>query len=567
MDYHDVLGAVYTDPALKSALEVLDKQPKKDSSSVRTAAEATLLNDARAALQQLAPFEVSLSRLQTGVKAAESVYTELITLLNTSAEQMEGYKQAASEIESKRANETAKLDLLRAYSKSCRLQPQDIQILSAGNSELDNSFFESLDRVTNLQMEPAMLLLGEAPTIGERLMLETTKLLDNAYLRVETAARICLKDKRPAAARPLLKRLAARPLLLKQVLADENADQRADLVKRFEQFAVAEQVSARVAPQRYLGSVLAFLHASVVNERENVSLLFEEGGNNQQETEPELGQGVYQGSGLGQGSEVNILSNGGSIVDDLVDETVSALENPLRQHVTAAIVAQVSLPVVDEMQDVLQLYASMLQKHRLPAISRLLEQLDSALERQFSHCLAFVHGWDSAVDVAYAVLVQNDEGVAPSDEKAASKINLILRPQLDKALAQKSDNVSVLNTVDLAVMRLAGFAPAQPFLDELQDLSTKHEQEFANELARELDQDSGVTETVEKRLPYDQFTQRFQRFLETASARLQNRVDQLTSPSVGAKVSELAVDAFITKYSMLPQSDDIPDSETLRSLL
>lgn len=544
MDYNVVLSAVYTDPALKTALDVLDKTAPHDERTVRTQVEAALLAESRAALRQLAPLESSLARLRGGVDAAQRVYAELDALVGGAAERTRAFARDAAELAARRAAEDARLALLRTYARECRVAPEDARVLAAAEAELSPEFFAALERVAQLQAEPAVLVLADAPAVGERLMLETTRLLDGAYLRVETAARRLLKQRELGAARPLLKLLAARPLLLKQVLADENAGLRAELVRRFEQFAVREQGTARVSPPRYLGAVLAFLHASVVNERENASLLLED----------------ERGAAAALGADAS------SVLDELVNETISALEAPLRQHVTAIVVSQIDAPVVDEMLHVLQLYAQMLQKHLLPAVARVLEQLRAALDRQFTHCLAFVRTWEAAVDVAYAVVVQNDEGVAPSEVQTAQKVDAVLRPAFARAVADSPDSVGVLNTVDFAVMRLAGFAPAQPFLDFAQQEAAKHEQQLSAELAAELLRDAGVPEFLASRVDAPAFVARFTNFLATAGVRLQARIDQLSSPSVASRVHALAVAAFAAEYAKVDVDADLPDVETVQTL-
>lgn len=564
-------SAAYTDPQLKLCLDVLNRAVPQSERTVRTESELAVLAETGSVLASLEPLQASLLRLNTSVQTCTQVHSSLLSLTQSCANDTQHFFTEATKHANSRKTAENQLAVLQTFVKECRVTSEDARVLEMPMPELTPEFFEALERVKRVQQQIGVMLLVEAPQVGEQLMQESTKILNTAYQKIFTAVQSALKQGQSQSARKLLSLLADRPMLFKQVLVSENASLRAQLVRDFEKFAAGEHATARIAPQRYLGSVLAFLHANVVNEYENINLLLDSENDNDS-------LNVSSGSNGSNGSnETQTVSS--TVVDELVDDIVSGLEVPLRQNLNAVIVSQISAPLIDEMQHVLKLYKSMLQKYALPSVTKQLSQIEDSLNRQFVHCVAFIRDWETAVDVAYALLVQNDEGVARNDAETADKVRQILMPSWTKfytplqSEASKQGSIEVMNLVDTAVMRLAGFEPAQSCLDYFQETSDTHAAQLSDLLANELVLTSGLGKgptnqsNQSNKFNKDNYdSQMFDAFLASASAVLQEMLEPLSSPMVSSAVYEQAVAKFVDQYAQLPPSSDMPSVDTVRLL-
>ena len=555
-------SAAYTDPQLKLCLDVLNRAVPQSERTVRTESELAVLAETGSVLASLEPLQASLLRLNTSVQTCTQVHSSLLSLTQSCANDTQHFFTEATKHANSRKTAENQLAVLQTFVKECRVTSEDARVLEMPIPELTPEFFEALERVKRVQQQIGVMLLVEAPQVGEQLMQESTKILNTAYQKIFTAVQSALKQGQSQSARKLLSLLADRPMLFKQVLVSENASLRAQLVRDFEKFAAGEHATARIAPQRYLGSVLAFLHANVVNEYENINLLLDSENDN---------DSLNVSSGSNGSNETQTVSS--TVVDELVDDIVSGLEVPLRQNLNAVIVSQISAPLIDEMQHVLKLYKSMLQKYALPSVTKQLSQIEDSLNRQFVHCVAFIRDWETAVDVAYALLVQNDEGVARNDAETADKVRQILMPSWTKfytplqSEASKQGSIEVMNLVDTAVMRLAGFEPAQSCLDYFQETSDTHAAQLSDLLANELVLTSGLGKGSTNKFNKDNYdSQMFDAFLASASAVLQEMLEPLSSPMVSSAVYEQAVAKFVDQYAQLPPSSDMPSVDTVRLL-
>lgn len=554
MDISDALSTAYTDPVLKHVLTVLDDDAVSDLNhrTVRTNAERRVLNHTGQVLEQLRPLSSSLESIGSSIARASAVYSEMRSIVLPYSTQLNSYAREAefSQGETKRLESSrATLD---AYMKTLYISPEEKNVLESG--KLDDSFFEVLNRVRDIHSQGAAALLAESPSAGELLMHESSKLLDTAYNRIKTSVEQELSSGGTSNLRKYMGLLAERPLLFKTVLSSESSARKTRLSREFAQFIAHEQSSVSTMPLGYLSSVLAWVHAAIVNEFEHISLLFDS------QTENKQLENLLNTSDTQQ------------VIAELVDGVLSTIESPLRQRVTSLVVAQTSLGLVDELQNVLDFYEQMLRNQfSMLKFLEVLTQLNASIDRQFEHLLSVQRpSWEQRVDTARDVVITHDKGLGSNI--AESRVALLLDDSNSQAKQGESkqgesafEHIEQLNKLDYAVTHLAGYTTALAILEKLQQTGKKHESALVALEVEALKKNSSFTEFQAQALSAREFGIAFDRFLAQFDGEAS--LTDLESPTIAHRISSAAIEQFLNEYEFATRDTQLRSAEEVRSIL
>lgn len=567
----DVLSSTYTDSELKHVISVLDQEKKSETKlftqrTVRHQVENKLFERSRNVWNQMRPLANSLQNIGTRIKEASDSYNEIQSLLFALQSSTAAFSENAQYLQSEVKLLERQENTADSYINAFHVCEADRAVIESAQTELSPEFFVVLERLKTIHSEAAKVLLAEAPSSGERLMLDIGKLLDQAYLRIKSVIDTELKRKsknqdfesHPSNLRKYTSYLVERPLLFQAVLQEQSELRRDSLMRQFSTFIALEQTNAHLMPSRFLGSVLAWVHAAIVNEFEHIGLLLD----------PESPS--EESSSAHEKSLEELLSTPDTrkIITELVDSVIAKLEAPLRQHINSVILAQSEASTVEELHNVLMFYQSMLAKYEQPTLLSLMSQLEGNLSRQFSHLLREkVNTWESRIDLAVAVLNLHENGIYRDSKSTQTRLDEVL----DDILAQKLENASpitALNIIDLAVTRLAGFIVAQTKLDKLGVLQTEYEAKQVQQEVKELKRASKITELQIESISEREFLTQFDEFLCVANVDLQTRLEQLNSPTLQNRISSTAILEFINEYEFVVKDvNNARTADEVRQLL
>jgi len=562
--FSDVLSSVYTDSALKHAIEVLDAGDAAVSDrNVRSVAERRALDEAGAVLAQMKPLATNLQTLGRAARKQGRVYDEMTRIASQAHSAVAVYAAEAQFLAEEQQKGARQINTLRAFMARVYLNESEKALLGDAASVLTPEFLAAFLRAREIHREAAPIVLAEFPRAGELLMHETGELLDSAYLKIQRAIEIELKHRGATAEasgetsgtlRQYMMLLADRPLLFKAVLENQSGTRKARLGHEFATMLTKEQGAASFAPVRFLGSVLAWIHATVVNELEHISLLLDPG---------------EQDASLASSHLISSLlstSNPHQIVTELVDQVVGSLEPSIRQHLNALVVAQSDPAVLDEMQSVLLFYQkTVLAKYEQPKLNALFSQLSENMSNQFARLLPA--GWEARVALSAQLLRTYEQGVYVDPDFFSSRLDAVLDPILQNELAPQ-DPIGCLNTLDTAVSQLAGYVIAQPKLDHYRQL----ESEFvAKQVAKEVATmctESKLTEFQVNAISLREFMSSMDAFLAGGGGQdLVIRLDRLSSPTTAHHIANAAIDEFVSQYEFATRDTSARPVDEVRSLL
>lgn len=567
----EILSSTYTDSELKHVISVLDQENESEQRlytqrTIRSQVETKLFERARNVCNQMRPVAKSVQSVGARIKDASESYNEIFGLLTSIQLSTATFSENARYLQSEAKILERQENTADAYINAFHVCDADRAIIESVQPELTPEFFEALERLKLIHSEAAQVLLAEAPSSGEHLMLEVGKLLDQAYLRIKSVidAELRLKSRSqdneapPPNLRKYMSYLAERPLLFQAVLQEQSGLRQDSLVRQFSTFVALEKANAHLMPARFLGSVLAWVHAAIVNEFEHIGLLLDP------ETPPEEGSSTHEKSL----EELLSTSDTRKIIIELVDSVIAKLETPLRQHINSVTLAQTEASTVDELHNVLVFYRTMLAKYEQPTLSSLLSQLEANLCRQFSHLMhERLTTWESRIDLALAVLNLHDNGIHRDSKSTQARLDEVL----DDMLKQKLENappITALNIIDQAVSRLAGFVVAQNKLDKLGILQAEYETKQIQQEVKELKTASKLTELQVETISEREFLTQFDEFLCVANVDLQTRLEKLNSPTLQNRISSTAIIEFINEYEFaVKELKNARTAEEVRELL
>lgn len=201
------------------------------------------------------------------------------------------FLEEASTLLNQRDDAETKNQLLEAFNNHFLMSENELRTLTTNADIVDNSFFEVLARVKRIHRDCQILLGTENQRLGLELMEQSSRNLNNAYQKlyrwIQREFRM-LNFENPQVSsmvRRALKALAERPTLFQSCL-DFFAEAREHVLQDAFYSALTGPTDARDRdmatkpieyhshdPLRYVGDMLAWIHAASVSERETLESL------------------------------------------------------------------------------------------------------------------------------------------------------------------------------------------------------------------------------------------------------------------------------------------------------
>lgn len=291
----------------------------------------------------------------------------MITTLNQTCDEMRKHislakqdttpvlEEATTLMAQKKDTET-KQRLLDAFSKHFLVPEEDLEVLTSAEEPIGERFFDVLARVKQVHHDCEHLLGGENQRLGLEIMELSTRHLNTAYQKLyrwiqKEFQSLNLEDPRISSSiRRALRVLAERPTLFQSCL-DFFAEARDYVLSDAFHYALTDAMSGANGaatgdrsikpiefsahdPLRYIGDMLAWVHSTMVSEREALEALFVADGE-------ELARGIQVGLSSEPWARIDedeeVTFDGHKALSDLVNRDLTGVTRSLRQRVELVI--------------------------------------------------------------------------------------------------------------------------------------------------------------------------------------------------------------------------------------
>ncbi|CAN6636940.1 hypothetical protein TRVA0_016S00738 [Trichomonascus vanleenenianus] len=395
----NILSTSYADSTIRIALEGLDTRVTANSvetrRNLRSSIEAEVIRANGQILKELGRFAEGIRDL--GASVGE---------LNRGLQRMEGQvstaKRATSQIvreseDLRRQDEktVGKQVLLKAFRATFVLSEAEVASMAPG-APLDDRFFATLARIKQIHGDCQALLATGSRDTGIEIMGAMSERLDAAYDRLHQAVERELKSVSASQSgvsigrglRKALAHLAERPTLFDDALNGLCEKRQKNLATEFIAALTGSQSSSQGTQDskpidfyahdtlRYIGDVLAWIHAAAVGEKENLEALF---------GTDTMASGIEEGLASEPWMSCEAFDSS-ALVDEKVDRITGALVKPMKARIEQVLAAEPKIATLYEAQSVLMFYRTTFCKHlraSSPVVAAI-EALASAAMHQFN---------------------------------------------------------------------------------------------------------------------------------------------------------------------------------------
>eukprot|EP00929_Paragymnodinium_shiwhaense_P070262 TRINITY_DN35586_c0_g1_i1.p1 TRINITY_DN35586_c0_g1~~TRINITY_DN35586_c0_g1_i1.p1 ORF type:complete len:703 (+),score=156.37 TRINITY_DN35586_c0_g1_i1:52-2160(+) len=325
--------------------------------------------------------------LERLVNALDSACGRAAAELRRSKTETQGILERASALRHESKVIDDKQQVLSKFLGKFKLSDQDTQLLKSGDKPINDEFFSAFVKLEEVRASARhMLNACGQQTSGVDILHETSELLEASYERMfvwvqqqcrgPQAAAVAkqsateLDTATGAVLKKALALLAERPVYFNHCIRDISRVRRQALVQRFFDALSQGDGGARPIelqacdPERYVGDMLAWIHLSVVSEREALSVLMGKGGL----AADSLKHGRAGSGGIEAAHAAAEAEPGLALVsfDEILNFTLDGLSTPFGNRVKQALESQTSIVVVYKVAQVLSFFARTLEE-LLPA--------------------------------------------------------------------------------------------------------------------------------------------------------------------------------------------------------
>ncbi|KAI0461556.1 hypothetical protein LJB42_000855 [Komagataella kurtzmanii] len=375
-----VLNNTNYDPSTKELLSIVEKKIKGDTaheydkvtdpSFVGNLARRKLRNDIEHDvvdanfnfLKQLQPLRKTLGQIESDLNEMNELNNQITEKLSSRVEDTTRLDNSIHELHATFKIISIKKKLLQNFQNRYTLSHFEAHQLEFG--EIDDSFLEILKKAESIHDDCSILLTMENATVGINIMNDMKKLSNNAIDRLSTFvtkhfSRLSSSNNTSASVedKAFLKRsilfISERyPEQLSGItnqivesrsksLLDEFQIQLngyADSASRNERDVNKPLFLSAYDSERFLGDLLAYIHGTIVNERETVESLF---------------------SLQDEEKDNTVLT---TLVESIVSKNIESLATPLNLKIEQIIRNESKLTAIQAFYDLLSLYSMMLEK-------------------------------------------------------------------------------------------------------------------------------------------------------------------------------------------------------------
>lgn len=353
-----LLSTSYTDGGTRDALLALDDRVTENTAaarrSLRASTEAEVIRANGEALKKFAPLVTQIQAAGDAVNELNGLFVRMQQLVQSSKQDTRHVVSEGADLMAQQEAIGRKRDMLARYTDAFVLSDSEVAILRGENGDFD-TFAATLSKAQRIHKGSEVLLASDDSRAGQVAMKRASEALEAASttLARDTETALINYAQGESDSFRVDTQLRARLALLGGESRTKTLQAFAEVRRRqlLRSFTTALTEDSHATggraldfyaydAQRYVGDVLAWVHAALASEGENTQIL------------------------LG--------------VDDpqLVDQCTSALCAPLRLRVERAVASQTRAPVAFRISGLVSFYRSMLAK-RLPEKGALLETLSA----------------------------------------------------------------------------------------------------------------------------------------------------------------------------------------------
>merc|ERR1712000_223322 len=287
-----VLSSSYADYEIRDALRLLDARGVHNDEETRRNLK---LNAQKEVIDRNAKIVDDFGQVAEQLRRVGSLLCTLNATCTSMREHIIAAKQEsapvldeASTLISRKQETETKQALLDAFTTHFLISNADLTVLTSSAEPLDDRFFSILDRVKTIHRDCEALLGydGENQRLGLELMEQTARNLDAGFKKLYTWIQhefktLDLEDPHISTAiRRALRVLSERPTLFQNCLDFFAEARQSTLAEAFHAALTGSAGAAKAIefsthePLRYVGDMLAWVHAAGVSEKEALEGLF-----------------------------------------------------------------------------------------------------------------------------------------------------------------------------------------------------------------------------------------------------------------------------------------------------
>lgn len=287
-----------------------------------------------------------LKRIGSAISKLNRHCDEIRRHVSAAKEETSSVMEETTQLVAQREQVEAKQQLLNLVIERFSLNAEDLTKLTSPAESVDDSFFASLAKVKRVHRDCQVLLGSDDQTLGLSIMEQSSSTLDQAFERLyrwlyQQIKHLDLENPQLGSSiRRALRVLAERPSLFKDCIDYFAQSREHNLSGAFIAALTGSTSDSRNTykpiellahdPLRYVGDMLAWLHATAVSEREALEVLF-------------IADGVELAEGMRLGLDNDPLErskaedtesfDGVRALNDLVNRSLFGVIRLLRQRV------------------------------------------------------------------------------------------------------------------------------------------------------------------------------------------------------------------------------------------
>lgn len=383
-----ILSSSYTDPSIRRAISSLDSRLRENTSysrrHLRYNTEAEIITFNGAALKDYSKLVNKLESLGSTISQLTSTFNEMLAESKNANNTTKALLQEAHSLKEQEDNVKVKKVLLASFKAKFVVSDDEIQILTSSSYPINDNFFAALQRVNKTHLDCQALLSTDDQQMGLDIMQAMSNYLDKAYDRlfftVQRDLKVAISSSSIGFGRPLstkdeatfkktlsrsLAILTERPNLFESALKSlAESRNRALSAKFVDALTVDTRIEKAIDfyaydPLRYVGDMLAYVHSEIVNERENLSTLFEYNFHYRQNQNLSQSKELEELDRTAPWSEFDTPNE---TIPKLLDKVTSSMIKPLKARIENIIALETRIPLIYQLIDKFKFYESMYNK-------------------------------------------------------------------------------------------------------------------------------------------------------------------------------------------------------------
>ncbi|RPA76068.1 oligomeric complex COG6 [Ascobolus immersus RN42] len=290
-----LLSTSYTDASLAQAITILDTRFSNSEEArkrLQQDVQKDLIESDGQIILEFSKIADQLAQIGESISAMNSACTAMRTSVNAANKDIGPVISEAETLIKQKSDVEKKSAVLEAFKKQFVVPEEDLATLTSP-ADVDDRFFEALAKVKAVHADAKVLIVGDNHRAGMEVMDQCTKALNTAFQKLykwiqKEFKSIALDDPRVAyGIRRALRVLSERPNLFQSCLDFFAESRQKVVVASFYDALTGSTTGGKTSatgskpielyahdPLRYVGDMFAWLHSTILSEREALEILF-----------------------------------------------------------------------------------------------------------------------------------------------------------------------------------------------------------------------------------------------------------------------------------------------------